>query len=86
MQSPSRFIPGAANASTGGQIQSNQQDRRRQEINCRSDVAQQLLNAASGLADALLVLDQGDPDPSFALLAEADPGADRHIGLGKQPL
>ena len=36
---------------------------------------QHLLDAAGGLAEALLILDQGDADEAFALLAEADAGA-----------
>src|SRR6266545_4889741 len=39
------------------------------------------LEAAQGLFDALLVLDQGEADIALAVLAEADAGRDRHLAL-----
>src|SRR5271167_2552296 len=43
-------------------------------------------HAARGLADALLVLDQGEADEIVAVLAEADPRRDRDVGLLDQEL
>src|SRR5690606_35371840 len=42
------------------------------------------LDAADGLADAVLVLDQGKAHMVVAVLAEADARGDRHLGLGQQ--
>src|SRR5690349_16205567 len=45
-----------------------------------------LLNAARGLAEALLVFDQSDSDEAFAFLAEADTRGHRDMGFGQQAL
>ena len=44
------------------------------------------LDVAHRLADPLPVLDQGEPDMALAILAEADPGRDRDLGLLEQEL
>ena len=41
---------------------------------------------AAGLADPLLVLDEGNPDKAVAMFAETDARGDRHIGLLDQEL
>src|SRR4051794_37248284 len=57
------------------------------EVGCgRSGRLEQLLHAARGLPEALLVLDQGDPDIAFAFLAESDAWGDRDMGFGEQAL
>src|SRR3954471_12478609 len=49
-------------------------------------LGEERLHPARGLADAVLVLDQGDADKALPFLAEADAGADRDPSLGQQPL
>src|SRR3990172_8836086 len=44
------------------------------------------LDPSQGLADPLLVLDEGEADEPFTVLAEADPGRDRDLGLLDQEL
>src|SRR3546814_2291689 len=44
------------------------------------------LHVARRLAQPLLVLDHRDPDIAFTLLAIADPGRHRDLGLGEQLL
>src|SRR2546426_3767539 len=44
------------------------------------------LQAAQGLFDPLLVLDEGEPDIALAVFAEADAGRDRHLALLDQHL
>ena len=46
-----------------------------------SSALQELLDGAGRLADPLFVLDEGEADVPVASVAEADPGADRHIRL-----
>ena len=49
-------------------------------------LGEERLHPARRLADAMLVLDQGDAHIALALLAEADAGADRDSRLGEQTL
>ncbi len=49
-------------------------------------VDRNLLDVAGGLADALLVFHERDAHVVVAMLAEADAGRDRHIGLLHQEL
>ncbi len=56
------------------------------EIDGVTGVGHHLADVADGLTDTMLVLDQGDADMGIAVLAEADAGRDRDIGLGQQQL
>src|SRR6476619_7715191 len=47
---------------------------------------EELLDAAGGLPDAVLVLHQGDADVALAVFAEAEARRYRHIGLLDQQL